>query len=45
MNLRATYRLQFGPDFGFADAARLGGPEGDAKIEEASKAITRLVRS
>ncbi len=23
MNLRATYRLQFGPDFGFADAARL----------------------
>jgi DNA-binding FrmR family transcriptional regulator len=28
-----------------ADAARLGGPEGDAKIEEASKAIARLVRS
>jgi DNA-binding FrmR family transcriptional regulator len=28
-----------------ADAARLGGLEGDVKIEEASKAIARLVRS
>jgi hypothetical protein len=28
-----------------ADAARLGGSEGDAEIEEASKAIARLVRS
>ena len=28
-----------------ADAARLGGPDGDAKISEASQAIARLVRS
>jgi CsoR family transcriptional regulator, copper-sensing transcriptional repressor len=28
-----------------ADAARLGGSEGDAKISEASEAIARLVRS
>ena len=28
-----------------ADAARAGGPEGDAKITEASQAIARLVRS
>jgi DNA-binding FrmR family transcriptional regulator len=28
-----------------ADAARLGGPHGDAKISEASQAIARLVRS
>jgi DNA-binding FrmR family transcriptional regulator len=28
-----------------ADAARLGGPEGDAKISEAADAIARLVRS
>ncbi len=27
------------------DAARQGGPEGDAKITEASQAIARLVRS
>jgi len=27
------------------DAARQGGPEGDAKIREASDAIARLVRS
>ena len=28
-----------------ADAARLGGPDGEAKISEASQAIARLVRS
>ena len=28
-----------------ADAARAGGPEADAKINEASEAIARLVRS
>lgn len=28
-----------------ADAARKGGPEGDAKIKEASAAIARMVRT
>ena len=28
-----------------ADAARAGGPEAEAKISEASKAVARLVRS
>jgi DNA-binding FrmR family transcriptional regulator len=27
------------------DAARMGGPEADAKVKEASDAIARLVRS